>query len=417
MTDPLVALLDGVRGRLAHFDDLRLSPSPTMAPTCSVFSFTGLDELLVSRLIAWLLAPDGSHAQGARFLHAFCDRHRIARPPHRRLRVELEVPTNLIDRIRRRIDVCVLDDDWSLGIENKPVAGFQNRQLADYLDQLRRRSPSNATLVVLKGWEGDLPADQMKEAGMREALRDGSLVNVDYADVQLWLAECAGLSEASYVTSLIDDLRSSLQRWLSGGMDMERQRIVVGSILDDDLQRDAALELLASTDHLLASLSDRFVRDLHRELAPTRFRIMHGAAATRIDLPRKEYIDLELDEALPFKFSIAFDKANLRLPYVGLRPRLDTMATGRIYARLRRELAAAGLPSQTSYLEWWFWWTYTSRQRFGFEHDDTIAVWQSLGSGAFARNVVDVVEDLHDRLGGIGALDWASFSRSGTGSK
>ncbi|MES3150876.1 PD-(D/E)XK nuclease family protein [Sphingomonas faeni] len=415
--DPRASLLGGVRDRLALFDDSRRSRSPNFAPSCSVFQFTGLDELLVSRLIAWLLTPDGSHAQGPRFLNAFCDRHRIARPPQRRLRVELEVPTNLIDRIRRRIDICVLDDAWSLGIENKPVAGFQDRELADYLDQLRRRSPACATLVVLKGWEGGLPADQMKEPGMEEALKDGSLVNADYGDVQLWLAECAGLSEASYVSSLIDDLRGSLQRWLSGGMNMERQRIVVGSIMDDDVQRDAALELLASTDHLLASLSDRFVRDLERELAATKFSILPSASPSRIDLPRKAYLDLELDEALPFKLSIAFDKGNLRLPYIGLRPRRDTTATGRAYSRLRRELALVGMPSQSSYLEWWFWWTYASRQQFGFEAEDTVAVWRSLGNGEFAKRAVNMVEDIHDRLGRVGALNWAVFSKAGSGSQ
>ncbi len=414
MNGALGPLLAGVQERLRAFDDQRRSPSPSLGPACSVFRFTGLDELLVSRLIAWLLSPDGSHAQGARFLHAFCDRYRITRPPQQRLRVELEVATDLIDRARRRIDICVLDEGWSLGVENKPMAGFQKRQLADYLDQLRRRSPFGATLVVLKGWEGDLPRDQMAEPGMVEALADGSLVNADYADVQLWLTDCAASSEAPYVTSLIVDLRDSLQRWLSGGMEMERQRVAVGGILGDDGQRDAALELLASADHLIASLSDRFVRDLGAALGPTRFQIVPSVLPTRVDLPRKEYLDIELDEALPFKLSVGFDKGNLRLPYFGLRPREGTSATGRVYSRLRRDLASIGVPSQTSYLDWWFWWTYADERRFGFAHDDTVAVWQALGNGSFAAGVVGLADDFHGHLEKVGALDWAAFSKLGT---
>ena len=66
------------------------------------------------------------------------------------------------------------DEGWCVGIENKPTAGFQPRQIADYLDHLSATACPQNTLIVLKGWEGDLPDDQITEA-VDKALEDGRL--------------------------------------------------------------------------------------------------------------------------------------------------------------------------------------------------------------------------------------------------
>jgi len=407
-------LLDGVHERLAAFHAATGAPLPAIAPDCSVFELSGLDELFVSRVLAWLLSPDGSHAQGGRFLDSFCRHFEIAPPPYRRLRVEIELATSLISRTQRRIDICVLDDDWSLGIENKPVAVFQHRQLADYLDQLRRRSPANAVLVVLKGWEGDLPSDQLAHPGMRQALLARDLINADYSDIQAWLGECASLAEAPYVGFLINDLKRSLQRWLTEGTDMRRQLEVASAIVGHAVRRDAALELIASTDCLLGLVSDRFVADLTARLTPSGLRVL---APERVDLPQKEYLDVEIDQSLPYVFAFTFDNANLRKPYFGLRLRSGGYATASPYGRIRHALGELGLTSRESYTDYWFWWNYIDERDFGFPYTDGLAVWKALGSGSFAAKMAEIAVRFRERLGEIGALDWTKFAAPRRGRK
>lgn len=395
-------LLDGIHERVAAHEARRGAGDAREAPDASIFQFVELNELLVSRLIAWLLDPRGTHAQGARFLEAFCAQFHVTAPPGVRLRVELEVATHLIARDRRRIDICVLDRGWALGIENKPVAGFQDKQLADYLDQLSRYADGNAWLVLLKGWEGDLPRKQLT-GGVPAAIDEGRLVNSDYNQLQLWLQTCRSCCDAPYVASLLADLEHTLQRWLTGGSRMDRQQAVVDGILDDARTREAAFELVAATDQLYAALSARFVADVRAALDPARFRVLH-AETDRVDLPRKDFLDIELDPRADFKFSVGFDRANLRLPYYGLRPRGGLSARARPFSALRKQLGERGIRSRESYLEWWFWWVYADEPHFPAMHDATVEVWKSLADGSFAGAVAERVDLFHEHLAELGRV-------------
>lgn len=45
----------------------------TRAPFYRPFEFVDTSELGLSRILAWMLSPDGTHAQGDRFLRLFMD--------------------------------------------------------------------------------------------------------------------------------------------------------------------------------------------------------------------------------------------------------------------------------------------------------------------------------------------------------
>lgn len=93
------------------------------------------DELVHSRVLAWLMTPTGRHALGDRFLRALLD---AAWPDDEvlldgRVAVDLEVERSDIDEVRgdlaaARADIVVRLPDSTLVIENKIWAGEQPAQ-------------------------------------------------------------------------------------------------------------------------------------------------------------------------------------------------------------------------------------------------------------------------------------------------
>lgn len=123
-------------------------------------------EIYLSRIFGDLLNPSGNHGQGVRFLQLFLDeltrwndewskklRGVIPNMSLKGCKTHLEFPTPE----GRRVDVVLevplegKNDVFRIGIENKPWAGDQDEQIADYLKALLEKSPGNARVLYFSG--------------------------------------------------------------------------------------------------------------------------------------------------------------------------------------------------------------------------------------------------------------------------
>jgi len=127
---------------LPRLDALREGIDLYGATRFSPFTIFDPDENTLSRVVAELLDPLGSHGQGLLFLNALLaaiDLPRLNRLDPVRVRREA------MTRARRRIDIVVETSRYVIGIENKPWAVQQKDQLRDYhaelSDDLRGRRP------------------------------------------------------------------------------------------------------------------------------------------------------------------------------------------------------------------------------------------------------------------------------------
>lgn len=143
----------------------------------NVLDYLRTNELGLSRIIADLFNPLGSHGQGAFFLEVFLrmleeennsivDSRWFGFKPE-----EVIVNTELKIRDNRRIDIHVNikredSERFALAIENKPYAGDQESQVKDYLCQLENdvSNKGNFLLIYLsprgeKPSESSLPID------------------------------------------------------------------------------------------------------------------------------------------------------------------------------------------------------------------------------------------------------------------
>ena len=193
----------------------------------SIFHYFQERETDLSRVFKDLLDPAGSHGQGSRFLGLFLQE--VCRGVYSGQRASF--PTSNFEGCRvylefvtdegRRIDIVLeLPGNRWVGIENKPWAGEQESQVADYLQYLRGRAASTKTgdawLVYLSG-DGRDPETLPDEDEERERC-----VTMGYRgtaqgapSVEQWIRQCLRECEAErvrwFLKDLLEYLRSSFQ--------------------------------------------------------------------------------------------------------------------------------------------------------------------------------------------------------------
>ncbi|MBP2442695.1 PD-(D/E)XK nuclease family protein [Rhizobium leguminosarum] len=131
------------------------------ATTFSPFSIFDPDENTLSRVIAELFDPSGSHGQGLLFLNGLLST--IGIPRLNRLDT-VKVRREVLTRAKRRIDVVIETSHYVIGIENKPWAPQQKNQLGDYLDELKADLRGRKPVLIFL-------SHQQAQTAVKEAIR------------------------------------------------------------------------------------------------------------------------------------------------------------------------------------------------------------------------------------------------------
>ncbi len=187
----------------------------------SDFNLVGImnpDEERISNIIALLLDPEGGHGQGKIFLAKFLEM--LSKNFQERLPGKLEDLEKLIScrvRVEReveaqgRLDIKVrfLANEkpyFVVGIENKPWAGDQMKQLKRYSESLKDEMDNDFVLLFISG-DGRLPSEYSISNGERRSLeRDGKLLCSGYRSFLLpWLEACYKECESEKVRWFLKD--------------------------------------------------------------------------------------------------------------------------------------------------------------------------------------------------------------------
>lgn len=220
----------------------------------NVFRYITADENGLSRIIADLLNVNDVHGQQALFLSSFLELIGRGSWDATSCRfVQCEQQTDALGT-KRRIDIVVQGERWTLGIENKPSAADQPNQVLDYLHELRkRRSILNETLLIYLTPEGSRPSlISIDEYQCDAALQSGELVLLSYQSIVAWLD---GLCKNDAVPYRVRVFLFDLQRFISANVLNCREGKVVDVLLDkifnDDSTLDTTLSLLSLQKALL----------------------------------------------------------------------------------------------------------------------------------------------------------------------
>lgn len=246
--------------------------SARLAPNFNIFDYLRTDEMGLSRCIASLLNPTGTHGQGSVFLKSFLKYLDQELPKSLSTnwaatamdgcKVSLEVKANDL----RRIDVYLrFRNGEKIGIENKPWAGDQENQLKDYADFIKQEADKkNWLLIYLCNDESSTYS--IKKDKREELEVDGNFVRLDYAKIIEWLELCASQSKALVVRVFIEELAKFVRMKVNGELDMSEEEEIKEIILKSDENIRSAFNISKVFPSLKKDLLTSFKKDLEKKL-------------------------------------------------------------------------------------------------------------------------------------------------------
>ena len=153
----------GLGTRLEAAREIERELDRRLAQRFNVFDYVRTDELGLSRVIANLLDPHGSHGQGSLFLRLMPAVRKLVGtggvPDDDEISVELERVITAQRRIDVSVEMWINGQPYCLAIENKPYAGDQEDQVKDYLEFLSDAYRENFILTYLSP-NGDGPSEK-----------------------------------------------------------------------------------------------------------------------------------------------------------------------------------------------------------------------------------------------------------------
>lgn len=300
----LPAMLRRIANQLPLLAAKRAGSELYGSPRLNAFLLFQPNENTLSRIIEDLFDPNGTHGQGTTFLNALFDA--IGLPK-----------VSAIDPVRtrreastaegRRIDLVIETPSVLLGLENKPWAKQQSRQLQDYLDALRIWSRGRqVALVFLSDQEPQTAKDDVIALPFVSIDEEPSLLSILEAAVGNIKASRARIHVQEFITYIGSQFGNN-------GMIDESDSPYVEAVEAEfmgEVNRKAIASVLLSSRALHAQVLDEIGADLLnslREVADD-FQVVNGAKLSET-LSKKD-VSWQLRRASwPVNLSISLEAA------------------------------------------------------------------------------------------------------------
>ena len=264
------SLLQDISSELKAVRAARERYAIKLSPDFNCFDYIEPNELRLSQILADLLAPSGSHAQGGLFLDVFLRRIGLHSWVDQQVSsVETEDPTTGIDR-DRRVDIRMRwTDGRELVIENKPWANDQDDQLRDYIKELQELGVREWHVVYLGGTRAEPSEDSLTASEREQRVQDKKLTLTTYGDLIIpWLTECMGLCESDRFRWFLGEFKAYVLEAFEGERDMVERSAVVQKVVNLGENVEAAFEIQAAWREVRANLRDTLQTELEALCKP-----------------------------------------------------------------------------------------------------------------------------------------------------
>ncbi len=325
-------------------------------------------EADLSRVIAWMLDPRGNHGMGHAFLGPFLDLCGIQAQALDSARVRLEVPRFKAAKSVGRVDIEIVHPSFELLIENKPTAGFGDRQLERYISSIGQQI-GRVVVLLGSGWS---------EVARTKIGATGALVLRLGEDVSRWVGTSRHLANDPGLRSFLGMLEHDLVERYSEQGSLQMREMV--DLMMRDLDTVAAsVAIMRAQGALNAAMTYKF-----REMVEARAEA-HGIGPV-VALPDEQPLFtgskwgiLRLNLGDPrHDFALQADSTNFRDVAIGVVVRKETSALTRVYQdEIARIHGAHGVGHGDKPDKWWLWWVYiTSFDAGGARTDNGPALWR-----------------------------------------
>lgn len=352
----LSMLLRSLSGKLPMLDAQRAGVELYGAPRLNAFSLFNPGENTISRIVQDILDPLGSHGQGSLFLNSLL----VALGQER---VDHGAPIQARREVRtsegRRIDLVIETPTVLLGIENKPWAAQQPRQLADYLDALRQWCGAKTPVLVFL-------SDQEPQSAIGEAVVVPFVDDDNGLSLRSILSTTTGQIKAPRTRTHIEELISYLDEQFGDGelVDPGDEPYVeaVESEFSKQDHRRAIAAVMLSHKRVHSLIIDEIGKYLLHQLGPG-FETSNDCFLS--DAIAQRYRPWTLRKAnWPENLALALEahSPNQGNVYFGVRaptpkdPEIKREGAGCV-ARHEVEKAVSGVEGGGK-TKWWPWWAY-----------------------------------------------------------
>jgi hypothetical protein len=280
-------LINEVSQKLSALETAQALYSRQLSPDFNAFDYINTDELGLSRILASLLDPKGSHAQQGSFLSLFVEYCLPAVYKENKWQgfldnidktdVFLEEVTGKSNS-QRRMDIylrCQVGDEESYGIciENKPYAGDQFEQLKDYAIELDNRKHKAWHLIYLSEYQ-DVPSEYSIKPDDLNTLTDKNQFSaVKFSDLIGWLKACQVECQNHSVSEFIAQLIKFIQKQFMGIEDMNEDNAVLEIIKQNSDTIDASIKVSNTVDRMKKELMERLKTDLSEKCKKTDYEL------------------------------------------------------------------------------------------------------------------------------------------------
>lgn len=250
--------LAGVGTMLATARASRMAVQAELAPDFLMLDFLRNDEYGISKILAGLLDPKGTHGQGHVFLELFLRQfwpEMVLHAPG--AKVALEKLTFSGRRVDLQIDLH--SAEGCLVIESKiRGARDQGGQVGDYLKYLGGRGDKHR-LLYLSPVQGRLPSiNSIDESSRNNAVETGSLVFLGAAELLEWVNACIAACISLRVRSFLDELRLFIKKRVIEEVDMSDANTVVECAVKNKEALQAALAVSRLIGEVKEKAFERF---------------------------------------------------------------------------------------------------------------------------------------------------------------
>jgi len=206
-------------------------------------------EVIMCRVLADLLSPQGKHCQGSRYLRLFWETISPKLPRQLELSIKnTKVTAEYVIDENRRIDITLEDGKIFVPIEVKIWAGDQPKQVADYHEFAKKKNKNNVNVPVLYlTVDGHEPSDFSK-AGVGK----DDYVSLSFKDdILTWLEACALENTPETTVPVRENLRqliAAIKSLCGKSEDAEMENEIFKLVTKDDDSARAALDICRAAD-------------------------------------------------------------------------------------------------------------------------------------------------------------------------
>lgn len=261
----IISYLQTISFRMSVLKKTQSEYERQLSSKFNVFDYIYLDENRMSDIFANLLRPLGNHSQGSIYLDSFLEILGVYENFNDIIpKVEREVQTYKIENNRRRIDIVISwDEDFAIGIENKPSASDGWQQLKDYSEHLAKKY-KNYLLLYLS--ESPPEEYSISKEDIHNLLIQSKYKHITYSkEIENWLKKCIDYSQSEKMRYFLKDFRNTLKNTFSI-MPTENSNEIVQYALSSTANLEAAYEAYKAFPLVTTEIAKNFSKKLEEKL-------------------------------------------------------------------------------------------------------------------------------------------------------